>query len=184
MKDGTLERVGDHQRIRFERRLSHPVERPWSALTEPWLAIADLELEEGGRVVLTWQNTDDEGNTAVARGTVSALDPPRLLEFDTDIHGRLRWELEPDGDATALTFTAEVELPEEYETKVTAGWHIHLDHLEEVLDGGRIEWPNWDQEHRPDWERIHERYEAASARGARSGSPSADSPSPSRSARR
>ena len=84
MTDGTLERRGGHQVIRFERRLGHPVERVWRALTDPdeiaaWLALADLELEEGGRVVLTWQNTDDDGNTAVARGTVSALDPPRLL---------------------------------------------------------------------------------------------------------
>ena len=97
MTDGTLERRDDHQVLRFERRLDHPVERVWRALTEPdelaaWLALAELELTEGGRVVLTWQNTDPDGNTAVARGTVSALDPPRLLELDTDIHGRLRWE--------------------------------------------------------------------------------------------
>jgi uncharacterized protein YndB with AHSA1/START domain len=165
MTDGTLERRGEHQVIRFERRISHPVERVWRALTEPdeiaaWLALAELELVEGGRVVLTWQNTDDEGNTAVARGTVSALDPPRLLELDTDIHGRLRWELEPAGEGTALTFTAEVDLPEDYETEVIAGWHIHFAHLEQVLDGGTIDWENWDREHRPEWERIHERYAA------------------------
>jgi uncharacterized protein YndB with AHSA1/START domain len=162
--DGTLERRGGRQLMRFERRLAHPVERVWRALTEPdelaaWLALAELELVEGGRVVLTWQNTDPEGNTAVARGTVSALDPPRVIEFDTDF-GRLRWELQPDGDATALTFTAESELPEEAESKVIAGWHIHLDHLEHVLDGGTIDWPNWDRDHLPEWERIHERYQA------------------------
>jgi uncharacterized protein YndB with AHSA1/START domain len=166
MTDGTLERRDGQHVIRFERRLGHPVERVWRALTEPdeiaaWLALAELELEEGGRVVLTWQNTDDEGNTAVARGTVTALDPPRLLEFDTDIHGRLRWQLEPASDGTALTFTAEVDLPEDYETEVLAGWHIHLDHLEEVLDGGTIDWSNWDRDHRPTWDRIHERYTAA-----------------------
>jgi uncharacterized protein YndB with AHSA1/START domain len=163
--EGTLERRGDRQVIRFERRLDHPVERVWRALSEPgeiekWLAVADLDLTEGGEVVLTWQNTDDEGNTAVARGTVSALDPPRLLEFDTDVHGTLRWELEPAGEGTDLTFTAEVQLPPEYETKVIAGWHIHLDHLEAVLDGGTIDWPNWDRQHKPDWERIHEHYAA------------------------
>jgi uncharacterized protein YndB with AHSA1/START domain len=168
MTDGTLERHGDHQVIRFERRLAHPVERVWRALTEPdeiaaWLALADLELTEGGQVVLTWQNTDTEGNTAVARGTVSALDPPRVIEFDTDIHGRLRWELEPDGDGTALTFTAEAQLPHEYETEVIAGWHIHLDHLEQVLDGGTIDWPNWSRDHMPDWSRIRERYAASIA---------------------
>jgi uncharacterized protein YndB with AHSA1/START domain len=165
MTDGTLERRDDHQVIRFERRLAHPVERVWSALTEPdeiaaWLALAEVELVEGGRVVLTWQNTDTEGNTAVARGTVSRLDPPRLLEFDTDIHGVLRWELQPDGEGCALTFTAEVELPEEYELEVLAGWHIHLDHLEHVLDGGTIDWPNWAGDHMPEWERIREGYAA------------------------
>jgi uncharacterized protein YndB with AHSA1/START domain len=165
MKEGTLEHRGDLRVIHFERRLGHPVERVWRAITEPsemekWLALAELDLVEGGGVVLTWQNTDDDGNTAVARGTVSALDPPHLVEFDTDIHGRLRWELEPDGDGTALSFTAEVELPPDYELEVLAGWHIHLDHLEEVLDGGDIDWPNWSTEHRPDWDRIRERYAA------------------------
>jgi len=168
MTDGTMERRGDRRVIRFERRLAHPVERVWRALTEPgeiaaWLALAELDLTEGGRVVLTWQNTDTEGNTAVARGTVTALNPPKVLEFDTDIHGTLRWELEPDGDATVLTFTAEVELPEEHELEVLAGWHIHLDHLEHVLDGGTIDWPNWGRDHMPDWQRIHDRYEAKAA---------------------
>ena len=166
MTDGTLERRGDRQLIRFERRLHHPVERVWRALTEPdeiaaWLALAELELTEGGRVVLSWQNTDPDGNTAVARGTVSALDPPRVLELDTDIHGRLRWELEPDGDGTVLTFTADAQLPEDWELEVLAGWHIHFDHLEHVLDGGTIDWPNWSQEHMPEWERIRAGYEAA-----------------------
>jgi uncharacterized protein YndB with AHSA1/START domain len=168
MTDGTLERRGDTQVIRFQRRLDHPVERVWRALTEPgeiaaWLALAELDQTEGGRVVLTWQNTDTEGNTAVARGTVSALDPPRLLELDTDIHGRLRWELEPDGDGTLRTFTVEAQLPEEYELKVLAGWHIHLDHLEHVLDGGTIDWPNWGTDNMPDWERIRSSYEASGA---------------------
>ena len=166
MTDGTLEHRGDRQLIRFERHLHHPVERVWRALTEPdeiaaWLALAELELTEGGRVVLTWQNTDPEGNTAVARGTVSALDPPRVLELDTDIHGRLRWELEPDGDGTVLTFTVDAQLPEDWELEVLAGWHIHLDHLEHVLDGDTIDWPSWSQEHMPEWERIRARYEAA-----------------------
>jgi uncharacterized protein YndB with AHSA1/START domain len=163
MNEGTLERSGDHRVIRFERRLEHPVERVWRALTDPgeiakWLALAELDLREGGSVVLRWQNTDEDGTTAVARGTVSALEPPRLIEFDTDIHGRLRWELEPDGDGTSLAFTAEVQLPDDYELEVLSGWHIHLDHLEEVLTGGTIDWPNWDTAHKPEWDRIRERY--------------------------
>jgi uncharacterized protein YndB with AHSA1/START domain len=164
MTDGTVERRGTRRVIRFQRRLRHPVERVWRALTDAdelaaWLALAELDPVEGGRVVLTWQNSDAEGNTAVARGTVSVIEEPRLLELDTDIHGTLRWELEPDGDGTALRFTAEVELPDDYETEVAAGWHIHLDHLEHVLDGGTIDWPNWSRDHMPEWERIRKRYE-------------------------
>ena len=169
--DGTLERRGDRQLIRFERQLDHPVERVWRALTEPdeiaaWLALAELDLTEGGRVVLSWQNTDKEGNTAVARGTVSALEPPRLLEFDTDIHGRLRWELQPAGDGTHLTFTVDAQLPEDYELEVLGGWHIHLDHLDHVLDGGTIDWPNWWRDHLPEWERIRAAYESSGATAA------------------
>jgi uncharacterized protein YndB with AHSA1/START domain len=165
MRDGTLERRGDRQMIRFERRLEHPVDRVWRALIEPaelrkWLAVAEIDPVEGGDVVLRWQNTDDEGNRAIARGTVTAVEPERVLELDTDIHGRLRWELEPAGEGTNLIFTVDAQLPAEFETKVIAGWHIHLDHLEEVLDGGTIDWPNWDREHRPDWQRAHDRYVA------------------------
>jgi uncharacterized protein YndB with AHSA1/START domain len=171
MTDGTLERHGDRQVMRFERRLGHPIARVWRALTEPgelakWLALAELDLREGGTVVLTWQNTNEDGNTATARGVVSALDPPRLLELDTDIHGTLRWELEPSADdGTLLTFTVDARLPEDYELEVLSGWHIHLDHLETVLNGGIIDWPNWDREHKPDWDRIRDRYAARVASG-------------------
>jgi uncharacterized protein YndB with AHSA1/START domain len=159
---GTIETIGDGRYVlRYERRLRHPVEKVWAALTEPrqieqwWARAAELELTEGGRARFEWLN-----GPAVAQGRITRLEPPTAIEFDTDIHGRLRWELEPDGDATLLTFTAEVELPEEYELEVLAGWHIHLDHLEDVLDGGTIDWPNWARDHMPAWERIRERYAA------------------------
>jgi len=169
--DGSLERRGDRQLLRFERQLAHAPEKVWRALTEPdeiaaWLALAELDLREGGSVVLTWQNTDPDGNTAVARGTVSELDPPRLLELDTDIHGRLRWELEPAGGGTRLTFTADAQLPPDFELEVMAGWHIHLDHLEHVLGGGTIDWASWSRDHMPEWERVRAGYEASGATAA------------------
>ena len=62
----------------------------WRAITEPeeivqWLGEADLESGEGGTVVLSWLNTPEQ---TVARGTVTAFDPPRALEFDTDLDRR------------------------------------------------------------------------------------------------
>jgi uncharacterized protein YndB with AHSA1/START domain len=165
MRDGTLQRRDGEHVLRFERRLSHPIDRVWAALTQPaglvgWLAEADVDLREGGRIELRWLNHDDAGNSAVARGTVTALDPPRLLEYDTDIHGRLRWELRPDDDGCLLVFTVTTPAPDEYLALVMAGWHIHLEHLADALDGRPVDWPRWDAEHRPEWQAHHDRYAA------------------------
>ena len=164
--DGTIETRGDGRRVlRYERRLAHPVQRVWAAITEPaelrgWLADADVDLVAGGRVQLRWLNTDDEGNTAVATGTITALEPLRVFEVDTDIHGVLRFELTPDDGVTALTFTATTPAPDDQVLLVLAGWHIHLEHLADALDGRPVDWPRWSEEHRPRWGEIRERYAA------------------------
>jgi hypothetical protein len=109
-------------------------------------------------VVLRWLNTDDEGNTAIATGTVSVFEPPRVLELDTDIHGRIRWELEDAPDGCVLTLTVVAELPDDFVTEVAAGWHVHIDFLEDALAGSPIsDWDNWPRDR---WERVHEAYVA------------------------
>jgi uncharacterized protein YndB with AHSA1/START domain len=162
--DGTVIRKDGRTLVRYERSLRHAPERVWQALTDPkelsgWLAEADFEQAEGGRVELRWLNTDDEGNSAVARGTVTAFDPPRLLELDTDIHGRLRWELSPESTGgCALVFIADIShVPSDFKLKVLAGWHVHLDFLVEALDGRRVDWPNWPRDR---WRKIHDGYAA------------------------
>jgi uncharacterized protein YndB with AHSA1/START domain len=164
--DGTLETRDGRHVMRFERRLAHPVQRVWSALTEPdelraWLADADIELVRGGAVQLRWLNTDDEGNRAVMNGTITALEPPRLLEIESDIHGLLRWELASEDRATRLVFTVSVPAPNDAVTLVRAGWHIHLEHLADALDGRPVDWPRWDADHRPRWQELHDAYAAA-----------------------
>ena len=163
--DGTLETRDGRRVLRYERRLAHPIERVWAALTEPaelrgWLAEADVDLVPGGREQLRWLNSDDEGDTAVASGTITALEPPRVFEVDTDIHGVLRWELAPDGGVAALTFTVTTSAPDDQVLLALSGWHIHLEHLADALDGRPIDWPRWSEEHRPRWDDIHERYVA------------------------
>jgi uncharacterized protein YndB with AHSA1/START domain len=159
--DGTLETVGGRDVLRYERRLGHPIERVWRALTDPdeivmWLGEAELEPNAGGTVVLRWLNTPEQ---VVARGTVSVFEPPRVLEFDTGTHGVLRWELEPDDDATRLVFSATVPSADR-ETRLSAlaGWHIHLDHLAEALEGRAQDWPRWMDEQLPRWQEHHDRY--------------------------
>jgi len=177
---GTIEQAGDRYVLRYERRLEHSVDRVWAALTEPdqlaqWLAAADeLELVEGGRITLRWLNVPDSlqeweehgidpgdvDPAEPATGTITELDPPRVIEYDTDKMGLMRWELRPEGDGCVLTFTNTVELPEELHTQTLAGWHIHLDHLVDALAGRPVEWSTWTEDHMGGWERIRDRYEA------------------------
>jgi uncharacterized protein (TIGR02246 family) len=167
MRDGTVELRDSRRIIRFERRLAHPIDRVWTALTDPgeleaWLARARIDLRPGGEVVLEWRNTDDEGRHAVFHAAVTELDPPHVFEITGDIHGRVRWELRPDGDeATILRFVNETPAPDEAIGRTRSGWHFHLDVLEDfVADGTRVDWPNWPRER---WERIDAHYAAQEA---------------------
>src|SRR3954470_13676124 len=102
-RNGVLERLSDGRKhLRFERRLSHPVDRVWAALTQPgelggWWGDAEIDLREGGRSVMRGRNTDKQGNTPVSPATITQLGPPRVLEVNGDLHGVLRWEREPTG---------------------------------------------------------------------------------------
>ena len=159
--DGTVARTDDGRYvIDFERRLDHPVERVWAALTEPaeliaWWGDVDVELREGGRFNVRWLNTDDKGNTIEMHSRIAKLVPGELLVLDGDRHGRLRWALTPDGDGTLLSFRSTVDLQPDFLTRVPAGWHFHLDALAEHLGGGST-----DLVEIPSWEPIHAAYEA------------------------
>ena len=48
-------------------------------------------------------------------------------------------------------------IPDEYRTSVMAGWHVHLDFLEDALDGKPVDWPNWPEDR---WAVLNEHYEA------------------------
>ncbi len=168
LADGTVEVRGDRTALRFERHLAHPVEEVWAAITEPeqlaaWLAEAEIDLVEGGDVVLRWLNADTEGNRAVARGTITRLEPPRLLEMETDIHGTLRWHLIAEDDGCRLTFTATTAMAAHWLPIVLAGWHAHLDFLADALMGERVDWPNWPLDH---WQALHIAYAARLSQAA------------------
>jgi uncharacterized protein YndB with AHSA1/START domain len=160
-REGTAEFHPDHVILRFERKLSHPVERVWSAITEPtaleaWWGRASVELRQGGAMRIEWLNTDEDGNSVTMPATITEFDPPHVLEIEGEPHGTLRFELQPRGDATLLTFVARSQIPDQYRSKVLAGWHFHLDALEDfVNDGTHIDWPNWPLDR---WQAIHDEY--------------------------
>jgi uncharacterized protein YndB with AHSA1/START domain len=166
--DGTLETLDDgRRRMRFERRLRHPVDRVWRAITDPgeieaWLARAEVDLKPEGRIHFEWLNTDENGKRyegAEMTGTITRLEPPNLIEYDSDEHGRLTWELEPVAGETVLTFTCVVDVPDEEAFDNLSGWHVHLDFFEGWLDDDtRIDWPNWPREQ---WRVIRDHYDAS-----------------------
>ena len=177
--DGTVETGPDGStQVHFVRRLPHPVERVWQALTDPaelrrWWGAADLDLTDGGRFTLRWLNTDDQGNTATLDGTISKLDPPRFLELTATwgstatnapaTRTTITWELDPDGDHTLLHFTntipgapdhPDATGPSTTDTTTTAGWHLHLDALAALLSGGQLDIAHPE----PLFEPIHQAY--------------------------
>lgn len=162
--DGVLETRDGLDVLRFERHLPHPVERVWAAITEPeqiemWLARAEVDLVEGGRFNLEWLNTDENGkrfSDSVMQGTITRLDPPDVLEVDSEWHGLMRWELRGERGGCALTFSSTLpSIDQEMRAKTLSGWHVHLDFLAEALDGEAVDWPNWPMDR---WETHHERY--------------------------
>jgi uncharacterized protein YndB with AHSA1/START domain len=161
---GTVHTRADGYQLRFERHLLHPVEKVWDALINPaqraqWLAPGELELTLGGRVSLAF--TDGDG---VIDGRVTAITPPRLLEFtwtdqDNDF-GFVRWELGADDGGTRLVLTHTVpESARGFGLPMLAGWHSLLDQLAALLD---------DQPFARDrWQELHDDYARAGVMGER-----------------
>jgi len=139
--------------LRFERRLAHPVEKVWRAVTEPselagWFpADVDLQLQPGGKIRFGLPG----GEAPMQDGEVLELDPPRLFGF-TWAEDVLRFELRPDGDGCLLLFSHTFdERPSA--ASFAAGWTICLTGLLSMLAG---EEPAEDA--LASWPGLHERY--------------------------
>ncbi|HEV8296451.1 MAG TPA: SRPBCC family protein [Acidimicrobiales bacterium] len=151
--DGHLERIDDRWQLRFTRRLPHPPEKIWRALTEPehlaaWFPTKII----GDRVAgasLRFEFPNNEG--PAFDGKMVIFDPPSTLEmrWGDDV---LRFDLRADGDHTVLTF---VDTFDEHgrAARDAAGWHSCLDLLGYHLAG---EDPPWQPEER--WAEVHPGY--------------------------
>jgi uncharacterized protein YndB with AHSA1/START domain len=145
----TLRTVDGRAVLRMERRLAHPPEKVWRALTEPahlnqWYPFqaTELELRVGGRISF------DDGQGATVEGVVTELDPPRVFAFTQDAgavlqregDNHLRFELRPDGDGCLLVFTHTFH-DRPHAAANAAGWHACFDALDAVVDGRPVEMP-------------------------------------------
>ncbi|HEV2374195.1 MAG TPA: SRPBCC family protein [Streptosporangiaceae bacterium] len=146
---GTLERQGDQWRLTFARRLAHPQELVWQAVTEPehlaaWFPQQVIGERKAG-AHLRFEMPGGDGFD----GEMLVFDPPHVCEFTwgTD---RLRIELHPEDGGTALTMTHTFgDLRKA--ARDGASWHVCLQRLMDELDGA-VPQP-WDR-----WREVHPAY--------------------------
>ena len=129
LANGTLETIDDRPALRFERRLDHPVERVWRAVTEP------AELRRWFVDAVDW--TPAAGETFEAHGAsgeITELNPPRVIAW-TFAEDRFRFELQPEDEGCVLVFT-HVFVDRSVGAQHAAGWEAYLARLDAHLAGG------------------------------------------------
>ncbi|WP_432253256.1 SRPBCC family protein [Streptomyces sp. HNM1019] len=141
---------GGRSALRLERRLAHPPEKVWRALTEPaqlahWFpSEVQVELEVGGRMGFVFPGREGPDMD----GVVTELDPPHVFAF-TWGEDELRWELRPEGEGSVLTLTH--TFGDRFgAASFASGWHACITGLAALLDGE-------DAAH-GDMAELHERY--------------------------
>jgi uncharacterized protein YndB with AHSA1/START domain len=130
--NGTLETIDSGFILRFERRLDHPVERVWRAITDP----NDLR---------HWFPQSEPLQ-------VTQSEPPRLLA-GTWYGDALRFELRPDGEGCVLVFT-HAFAEREKAARDAAGWDSCFTRFDALLAGQ----PQSETESLEHWPETHERY--------------------------
>ncbi|MBL8553230.1 MAG: SRPBCC family protein [Phenylobacterium sp.] len=141
---GEIRRTGDTVEITFVRRLNRPIEKAWAAITVPeriadWFAeVVRLELRLGGAIHLRFPEVNFD-----IRGVITEYDAPRRLTWTwpqpDGSESAVSFALEPDGDGCRLTLV-ERGLTLSQGAGNAAGWHAHLEALEDACDGVRTSW--------------------------------------------
>ena len=129
--------------LRLERRLAHPAEKVWRALTEPaelagWFpAAVEVDLRLDGRIAFEFPGGEDDfvedpDNT----GVVHALDPPHLLEYTWGAEV-LRWELTDTDEGCLLVLTTTYD-DRPGSASFTSGWLLCFAALDRMLGGSSV----------------------------------------------
>jgi uncharacterized protein YndB with AHSA1/START domain len=135
----------------FERLLPGPIERAWSYLVDSqkralWLASGPIEPRVGGRVELSWDNSNLSGTYEPTPadfqsdcnghlvGEVTAFEAPRRLGF-TWGSSEVTFQLTPQAGQVLLVLTHR-RLEKKDLLDVAPGWHTHLDLLAAELAEG------------------------------------------------
>jgi uncharacterized protein YndB with AHSA1/START domain len=159
---GSYQTVDQRPALGFERRIAHPMQAVWQAITEPselehWFPSAvEVDLEVGGEMTFTFREQRDGFPTTLS-GRVTDLDPPRLFAFYWgDDH--LRFELEPvEGGAACVLRMMVILDARDKAARDAAGWHVCLDRLEQHISGAAATAPG--SEPRTEWRGLYEEYQ-------------------------
>jgi uncharacterized protein YndB with AHSA1/START domain len=155
---GSYATVKDTPTLTFERRLSHPVERVWSAITERdelghWFPskVVVGELAPGAEMSFEFENMPLDAPSTMT-GRVTDFEPPRLFGFTWGPPGHedhLRFELEPGEAGCMLRLTVALGTRDKA-ARDSAGWHVCLDRLEARLgeESAGGEWRELYEEYR------------------------------------
>jgi uncharacterized protein YndB with AHSA1/START domain len=145
----TLDTIGGKAVLRFERRLAHPPEKVFKAISDPaelqhWFpATVETELRVGAPMTFTLQHMDAD----VPGGEVLEIEPPKLLVYTwgDDV---LRWEIVPEQDGCRLFFSHTLA-PDGMSgglrgaARNAAGWDVCLSALVALLDGEAAPETEW-----------------------------------------
>jgi uncharacterized protein YndB with AHSA1/START domain len=150
--NGELTFDGDYARLFYQRRLPHPPERVWAALTDPaqvmqWLMASSVALD--GRPGGSLETVAGPSHIR-AQGKILAWDPPRVYEYEWNVDPRpelpegersfVRWELSAIEGETLLTLEHR-RLSRSAGLGFASGWHAFLDRLAALIDGAAL--PDW-----------------------------------------
>jgi uncharacterized protein YndB with AHSA1/START domain len=137
MSEATLIRTGARPVLRFERRLSQPVDAVWRAVTDP----PEMRSWFPTRIVIDEWKTGaelthhfDEHAIDPLPGTVLDWDPPHRVSFTwgTDT---ISFELTPAPDGGTI-FVLTEELSANIAARNAAGWESCLDRLQLGAESG------------------------------------------------
>lgn len=150
--------------LRFERRLAHPPEKVWRAVTEPaelahWFpGRVEMDLRPGAPVHFA----EDDPDIGESSGEVVEVDPPNVFAFSWG-GDLLRFELTPDGDGCRLLFShalsgGDIWGDARFAAQHAAGWDACLEMLQIWLSGGSTDSESTDDGSMADWFVRNEEY--------------------------
>ena len=151
---GTITIEEKYGTLKYERRLSHPREMVWKAITDPkeisgWMSNYKGIIDGYPGGAIDFVNTVSGSHIT---GDILAWDLHRVFEYEWHIspnksfpHGEpesvIRWELKQDGHSGTLLTLTHNRLTKSTSLSFAPGWHAYLDRLEANLNNEEL--PDW-----------------------------------------